>query len=160
LGSIEVQVADTPLLYETLSALAVPAGHGGHLLFTGRVRDSNVGKSVVGITYDAFVPLAEKVLYDIARTTESTDVTSVIKIFHRIGFLGIGDISVAVWVSTVHRQEVYAISREIIEQLKIKVPIWKKEHYVDGESRWLAGHALCAPGVSNLKEEKGFRSHV
>lgn len=118
--------------------------HGGMNLFFGAVRDFNGGKNVTAVAYDAFEPLAEKILRDIAgeacvRWGESLRICVV----HRVGKLSCGDISVAVGVSSRHRDESYQASRYIIEQLKHRAPIWKKEFYEDGETQWLKGHALC-----------------
>jgi molybdopterin synthase catalytic subunit len=99
---------------------------------------------VEAVAYDAFQPLAEKVLGEIseeARLKYANDLKVVLQ--HRTGKLKVGEISLAIAVSSRHRDEAYEASRYIIEELKQRAPIWKKEYYTDGETDWLKGHALC-----------------
>ena len=120
------------------------ATHGAEVIFCGRVRNLNQGRKVVTLSYDAFAPLAIKMLGEIAveaRTKWGHDL--VITAIHRTGTLEIGDNAVIVAVSALHRSEAYRASQYIIEELKHRAPIWKKERYIDGESEWLQGHALC-----------------
>lgn len=120
------------------------ATHGAEVIFCGRVRNLNQGRTVLTLSYDAFAPLAIKMLGEIAleaRSQWGRDL--VITAIHRTGTLAIGDNAVVVAVSAPHRGEAYRASQYIIEELKHRAPIWKKEHYLDGESEWLQGHALC-----------------
>lgn len=120
------------------------SSHGAEAVFFGLVRDVNLGKKVVAVSYDSFEPLAEKVfreLCDEAQNKWGADLQ--IRLLHRTGTLKVGEISVAIAVSSRHRDESYQASRYIIEQLKVRAPIWKKEHYEDGETDWVRGHALC-----------------
>jgi molybdopterin synthase catalytic subunit len=89
--------------------------------------------------YDAFVEMADPVLREIAAEASARAGSERIAVVHRIGELAIGDVSVAIAVSTPHRSEAFDAARFIIEQIKVRVPVWKHEHYVDGNSRWLAG---------------------
>lgn len=121
--------------------------HGGLCFFFGAVREQNGGKDVVAVEYDAAIPLAEKVLRDLAdeaKTKWGQDLD--LCVIHRIGRLNVGEVSVAIGVSSRHRDEAFQASRYVIEQIKLRVPIWKKEIYADGESEWLKGHALCQHG--------------
>ncbi len=118
--------------------------HGAKLVFTGVVRSSNHGRQVIAVEYDIFRPLAESVFLQIkqeARTQWGQDLE--ISIEHVSGRLEPGQTSVVISVSSKHRDESYQASRYVIEQIKKRAPIWKKEFYVDGETEWLAGHALC-----------------
>lgn len=118
--------------------------HGAENFFFGKVRKNNMGRNVMAVGYDAAVPLAEKILYEIAEEAVLKFGSSLrICIFHRVGKLSVGEISVAIGVSSPHRDESYQASRYVIEQIKVRAPIWKKEFYTDGESEWLKGHALC-----------------
>jgi len=118
--------------------------HGGMNFFFGAVRDFNGGKNVVAVSYDSFEPLAEKILREISEEAKAKWGSSLrICVIHRVGKLNCGDISVGVGVSSRHRDESYQASRYVIEQLKHRAPIWKKEHYENGETEWLKGHALC-----------------
>lgn len=118
--------------------------HGALVLFTGNVRRTNLGRQVVSVSYDAFKPLCEKVLHDLCKAAqEKWGPTLKIALIHRTGTLKVGETSVLIAVSSPHRNEAYQASRMMIEDLKNKAPIWKKQVYEDGESEWLRGHALC-----------------
>ena len=113
--------------------------------FVGIVRNLNHGRQVSAVSYDAYIPLAEKVLTEIAiEAQEKWTKDSSVLIQHRTGKLSVGEISVAIIVYTPHRDESYQMSRYIIEELKVRAPIWKKEFYMDGETEWLKGHQLCS----------------
>jgi molybdopterin synthase catalytic subunit len=121
--------------------------HGAQLLFHGVVRNSNHGRTVRAVSYDAFIPLAERCFHEICQeATERWGETLQVVLIHRVGRLEVGDTSVSIAIGLPHRDEAYQASRYVIEELKKRAPIWKKEHYIDGESEWLQGHALCAHG--------------
>ena len=143
MGTVQVQVTGS-LLDPNIALKAVSdAGNGAQLLFVGVVRNLHQGKTVHAVTYDAFVPLAEKTLGDIAREVQEKFGKELgIYIAHRTGRLEVGVASVMIAIGAPHRQEVYDASRYVIEQIKVRVPIWKKEHYETGESEWLPGHEL------------------
>jgi molybdopterin synthase catalytic subunit len=105
------------------------------------------------VEYDAFAPLCENVFREIAEESGRWSKNGAITIIHRHGLLEISEISVAIGVSTPHRDEAYKASRFIIEQIKIRAPVWKKENYVDGESEWVKGHALCQHAHHHDDEE-------
>lgn len=110
---------------------------GACIDFEGRVRNINEGRPVVALTYEAYVALAEtegeKVLADAVARFEIVEAVAV----HRIGRLALGDLAVWVGVSAGHRDGAYAASRWIIDEIKARVPIWKHEHYADGDAGWL-----------------------
>jgi len=112
---------------------------GAVLLFLGVVRNEADGRSVDGMRYDAYESMARSVLAEIAREAAGRWGTERIAVIHRVGELALGEISVAIAVSTPHRSEAYAANREIIEEIKKRLPVWKKEHYVDGASAWVEG---------------------
>jgi len=112
---------------------------GAALLFLGIVRDHNDGRPVGGMRYDAYVEMAEGVLTEIAGEVAATLGTDRVAIEHRIGRLDIGEASVAIAVSSPHRAEAFDACRQAIEQIKLRLPVWKREEYLDGESRWLDG---------------------
>ncbi|MDQ3234022.1 MAG: molybdenum cofactor biosynthesis protein MoaE [Pseudobdellovibrionaceae bacterium] len=142
--TIKVSITDQPINTDELLQSLGASHHGAQVSFFGVVRDINLGRQVKGIEYDAFVPLAEQTFREFCAEAQATWGQDMhVTIVHRIGSLGIGDISVALLVSTRHRGEAYEISRYIIEELKHRSPIWKKEHYSDGSSDWVQGHALC-----------------
>ena len=112
---------------------------GAVLLFLGTVREQNDGRSVSGMRYDAYAAMAERVLGEIAAEAAQQLGTDRVAVVHRVGELPIGAISVAIAVSAPHREPVFTAGRYLIEELKRRLPVWKHEHYVDGESQWLAG---------------------
>ena len=122
----------------------INSSHGEKIIFLGVVRNINLRKKVLAVSYEAFIPLAEKTLRDICIEAQSKfepalDITCV----HRIGKLKVGEISLFISTSSPHREASYQSSRYIIEEIKKRAPIWKKEHYEEGESEWLKGHTLC-----------------
>ena len=111
--------------------------HGASILFVGTVRETSAGKSVNGIDYSAYTAMAEREMSSIATEAVAKFSGTFVSIVHRIGELSIGDASVAIATSHAHRDEAFGASRYVIEQLKERVPIWKREHYVDGSREWV-----------------------
>lgn len=126
---------------EAVSASVADRGHGAICLFLGVVRASHAGRRVRAISYDAFLPLASKELVRIADEAERRWPARVSAV-HRVGRLGVGEISVAVAAGSRHRPEAFAAGRWTIDEIKRRLPVWKKEHYVEGDGRWLPGCAL------------------
>jgi molybdopterin synthase catalytic subunit len=111
--------------------------HGASILFVGTVRETNDGRSVSGMDYTAYTAMAEREMRSIVDEAAGKFPGSFTVIVHRIGELAIGDASVAIATSHAHRDEAYAANRYAIEQLKARVPIWKREHYVNGTREWV-----------------------
>lgn len=117
---------------------------GGIATFIGRVRDHNVGRRVTGISYDLFVPLALNQFRAIGeRALAEVGAPLKLWIVHAKGQLAIGDPAVVVAAGTPHRDEAFRACRLAIEAVKHEAPIWKQEHYVDGDSAWSEGCSLC-----------------
>jgi molybdopterin synthase catalytic subunit len=117
---------------------------GACSVFAGVVRKLNVGRTVTGIDYEGFESLGLHILQKIAQEAEElvkSELRVIVK--HRVGHLKVGDVSVLVGTGSVHRDEACVAMRYIIEELKHRAPIWKFEHYVDGNSGWVKGHSLC-----------------
>ncbi len=136
---ISVRLQSAPL--DLSLAASLPSSHGAQVIFLGVVRDLNRGRPVVSVSYDAFEPLAERALTQIAEEASAGEVD--VFVAHRTGLVPVGQASVLVVTSSPHRAEAYRASRHVIEEIKKRVPIWKQETYLDGESEWLAGHSLC-----------------
>lgn len=115
---------------------------GAMLLFLGTVRDHADGRRVGGIRYEAYQAMAEKELNAIAGEAVRQLGTDRIAIVHRVGDLAVGEVSVAIAVSSPHRGEAYQASRFIIEEVKKRLPVWKHEQYADGEAAWVQGRTL------------------
>ncbi len=125
-----------------LSAVRRPSD-GGIALFVGVVRDSNEGRSVTRLEYEAYGPMAEKEMARIAAELAAENPEARLAMQHRVGSLSVGDVAVVVVASAPHREEAFAVCRDGIERIKARVPIWKREHGPDG-SFWVepcrAGH--------------------
>jgi molybdopterin synthase catalytic subunit len=117
------------------------AEDGAAVLFLGMVRDHNDRRPVSGMRYDAYGAMAEKVLDEIAREAADRLGTDRLAVVHRVGDLAIGDVSVAIAASSPHRAEAFDAARYVIEEIKKRLPVWKMEHYREGDSRWLEGIA-------------------
>jgi molybdopterin synthase catalytic subunit len=111
--------------------------NGAAVLFVGTVRDTNDGAAVSGLDYTAYAGMAETELAAIAGEAAERWGSRDIVVEHRIGELSLGEVSVAIAVAHPHRGEAYEASRYIIEQLKQRLPIWKRERYLDGRSEWV-----------------------
>ncbi|MSR35172.1 MAG: molybdenum cofactor biosynthesis protein MoaE [Gemmatimonadetes bacterium] len=118
-------------------------GDGAILLFLGTVRDHAEGRSVDGMRYEAYQEMAEDVLAQIAREAAARLGTDRLAVVHRVGDLEIGEISVAIAVSSAHRAEAYDASRYVIEEIKKRLPVWKHERYTGGAAAWVPGHELA-----------------
>lgn len=152
----DFQITRDEISLASIHAGMVTAGSGAQLIFVGTVRDCNDGRAVSGLTYDAFEPLALKVFEQLAAEVSARwPVIESLTIVHRIGFLALKEISTVIGVGAAHRAESYEASRYVIEELKSRVPIWKEEHYVDGNQAWLGGVELRAGDcVSNTGGRK------
>lgn len=124
-------------------AVARPA-HGAVLLFLGVVREVNDGRSVTGIEYSAYETMAARELAAIADEAVTRFHAVDVAIEHRLGQLALEETSVGIAVAHAHRGTAYDASRWIIEELKRRVPIWKRERYVDGTREWVDPTALQA----------------
>ena len=123
---------DAPVLAEAVGS----ARRGGVVTFVGRVRDHHGGRSVRRLEYSAYAPMAEAECEAIVREAE-TRWPVTIGLRHRTGELGIGDVAVAVAVAGDHRGEAFDACRWIIDEVKSRVPVWKREHYAGDDESWL-----------------------
>jgi molybdopterin synthase catalytic subunit len=137
----------TPIDPIALVRLVSNAANGAVVLFLGAVRQVNDGRAVTGIDYAAYEAMALRELQAIVGEGATTFGTSDVVVEHRLGELGVEEISVGIAVGHPHRDAAYALSRWIIEELKRRVPIWKREHYVDGTRDWVdpSGASVGAP---------------
>jgi molybdopterin synthase catalytic subunit len=132
---------------ELLRAVSRPA-NGALLLFLGVVREVNDGRGVTGIEYSAYEAMAERELAAIAAEAADRFGTPDVAIEHRLGELALEEASVGIAVAHPHRAGAYETSRWIIEELKRRVPIWKRERYVDGTREWVDPTGRAAAGAS------------
>jgi adenylyltransferase/sulfurtransferase len=127
------------------AALADPAC-GGYATFEGWVRNHNEGRAVLRLEYEAFAALAEREGERIVNEAIARFGVERAACIHRVGDLALGEMAVWVGVSSRHRAEAFAACRYIIDEVKHHVPIWKKEHYVDGASGWVNCERCALPG--------------
>ena len=124
-------------------------------LFLGTVRNCNEGRPVGGMEYEGYADMAREQLAAIVAEASARAGTDRIFAVHRLGELEVGQVSVAIAVSTPHRAEAFDAARYVIEEIKKRLPVWKRERYLDGEARWLEGQAPLAPvgGVAGRGED-------
>lgn len=135
-------VQDEPIEPRAALEFVSAPGHGGQCLFLGVVRNLHEGKAVEAVEYDGFKPLASKVLDQIA--AEAVEQWGVrVAAFHRLGRLKVGETSLAVAAGSEHRDAAFAACRYVVEELKRRLPVWKKERFADGREAWLDGCALA-----------------
>ena len=118
--------------------------YGASIIFTGTVRNINENKEVTGMTYDSHDELVLKSFEEIYKETEDSlkIKEKAVYIEHIKGYVGLGEISIIIAVACKHRDQAYVLSRYIIEEIKKRSPIWKKEHYKNKESEWLKGNPI------------------
>ena len=132
-------IVSRPLDPAALLAEVSNISNGAAILFVGTVRNVNAGRAVTGIDYAAYLPMAERELAAIVAEAAQRFHTDDIVVEHRLGYLALLEASVAIAVAHPHRAAAYDASRYIIEALKRRVPIWKREEYVDGTREWVEG---------------------
>jgi len=112
---------------------------GAVLIFCGDIRDHSQNQSVSFLEYEAHESMALKQISNVVKEANKKWQLHKVEVIHRLGKLAVKDCSIAIAVSTSHRNEAYEASRYIIDTIKHTVPIWKKEHFVDGLSKWSKG---------------------
>ena len=142
---IRVQVTTEPIEVGEIHSALIRAESGAQIVFVGTVRNTNDGRPVRAVSYEAHEALAEKTCRILAEEAEQKfgPLSAVILVL-RLGTLLVREVSTCIGVAGPHRQECYEASRYLIEQFKVRVPMWKEEHYLDGERRWLDGTELSA----------------
>ena len=118
---------------------------GASIYFLGTIRNINDNKKVTGITYDSHDEMVIKSFEEIYdEADQKLDVKDkAVFIEHAKGYLNLGEISIIIAVACKHRDQAYVLSRYIIEEIKKRSPIWKKEHYENDESEWLKGNPIA-----------------
>ena len=117
---------------------------GASIFFVGTVRDVNENKKVTGMTYDSHDKLVIKSFEEIYKeANEKLNIKDkAVFIEHVKGYVNLGEISIIIAVACKHRDQAYVLSRYIIEEIKKRSPIWKKEHYKNDNSEWLKGSPI------------------
>lgn len=129
-------LSEQPIDLRTMEAQVRRPDRGAIVSFVGQVRDHHGGHAVTSLGYSAYEPMVEMLCADIVANAESRWPVSVAMV-HRVGDLAIGDGAVAIVVAGGHRDEAFAACRWVIEEVKARLPIWKRERYADGTESWV-----------------------
>ena len=148
MGAAYAAITREPIDGARLLGDSLSPDDGAALLFWGVVRNENDGRAVSSLEYSAYAEMAEREMLRIADEARARFGTGAIHVVHRIGLLRVGEASVAIAVASPHRAEAYEASRYVIEELKRRVPVWKREGYVDGETEWVPGFSPAVQEAS------------
>lgn len=142
-------LTESPIRLDPLIDQVRSPDRGGIAIFLGLVRDHHKGKAVLGLDYSAYGPMAESVTRTIIEEAQGLGPGAEVVVQHRVGALTIGDVAVAVVAASAHRAEAFDACRYVIEELKKRVPVWKKEMYVDGTVEWVDPTASQVTGLKS-----------
>jgi molybdopterin synthase catalytic subunit len=146
-----IQLTNEPIDPQQLLAMVAARDAGAVLLFLGTARETTRGRKTESLDYEAYRQMAETKLAELrAEAMERWPITRC-ALVHRLGHLAPGEASVAVALSTPHRQEAFEAGKWLIDTLKRHVPIWKKENWADGTSEWV--HPTLDAAVVKEHEE-------
>jgi molybdopterin synthase catalytic subunit len=140
-----IQLTHDPFDYTTLTESVRSPQAGAVILFLGTVREFTAGRQTVALDYDAYPAMAVRKMEELIEQARTQWPVAKAAIVHRLGRLELSDVSVAVAVSTPHRHQAFDAGRFLIDQLKVVVPIWKKENWADGSTEWV--HPDGSPGI-------------
>jgi molybdopterin synthase catalytic subunit/molybdopterin converting factor small subunit len=145
-GDDRAALTDEPIDIARLVGEILDPRCGAVLLFVGTVRGHHQQRTVDQLTYEAYRPMAKRVLERIVTDLETAAPGLRVAIVHRLGEIPAGEASVAIATASPHRAAAYEASRTALERLKQEVPIWKQQHYGDGEAEWREEETLRHPG--------------
>jgi molybdopterin synthase catalytic subunit len=131
---------ETPLSVDEVLAAVTDPGVGGTALFVGTVRDDDEGRGVDALGYSAH-PTAERVFREVAERVSASHPGVILAAVHRVGDLEVGDLAVVVAAASTHRADAFAAARQLIDELKHEVPIWKHQKFADGSEEWVGAPA-------------------
>ncbi len=135
--AVTIELTDDPIdTAAVLESVRTPQA-GGVVLFLGTVREFTAGRQTDWLEYEAYRPMAAARMAALVEETSARWPVLKATVVHRLGRLGLGEISVAVAVSTPHRADAFEAGRHLIDRLKEEVPIWKQEHWSDGTVEWV-----------------------
>jgi|TARA_B110001454_G_C12663681_1_gene410589 molybdopterin synthase catalytic subunit/adenylyltransferase/sulfurtransferase len=139
-----IDIKKKKIKISTAESFITSSKFGASIFFIGTVRNINENKKVSGMTYDSHDKLVIKSFEEIYNETDKKLKIEDKAVFieHVKGYVGLGEISIIIAVACKHRDQAYVLSRYIIEEIKKRSPIWKKEHYENNESEWLKGNPI------------------
>ncbi len=143
-----VELTNEIIDYQALTEEIRSNQAGAVVLFLGTVREMTSGRQTLALDYDAFPEMALAKMKELEASVRSRWPVSNVGIIHRLGHLELGEISVAVGVSSPHRELAFEAGKFLIDTLKITVPVWKKENWSDGTTEWVH------PGTGESMQEK------
>jgi molybdopterin synthase catalytic subunit len=132
-----VRLTTEPIDYQALTEQVRRPDCGAVVTFLGTVRDLTGDRRTAALDYEAYPQMAEKKMAEIERDTRGRWPVGEMLMVHRLGHLGVGEVSVAVALSCPHRAQAFEACRHAIDRLKELVPIWKQENWADGSSEWV-----------------------
>jgi molybdopterin synthase catalytic subunit len=136
-GPVIARVVDAPLSVAEHEDAVADKAAGAVVSFAGVVRDHDGGRGVTELEYVGH-PSAQDVLVGLAAEFAARPELRAVAVSHRIGMLGIGDVALACAVSAAHRGEAFAACAELVDEVKRRLPIWKRQVFADGEEEWVA----------------------
>ncbi len=137
-------ITEDPIRLEHFFSFSPRQSCGALASFVGIVRNHDHGRAVKRLFYECYFSMAEKTLGKIVEEAKREWDVDEILVRHRVGSLEIGEAAVAIAVSAAHRAEAFSACRFVLEEIKTKVPIWKKEIFEAGESEWISCDHLSA----------------
>lgn len=132
---VRAGICQDPVSVHELAALVRDRAAGAVVTFEGAVRDHDGGRGVTGIGYTAH-PSASEVLSQIATEVAARRGLRALGVVHRVGDLQVGDTALAVAVSADHRAEAFAAAGDLVEEVKKRLPVWKRQFFADGSAQW------------------------
>jgi molybdopterin synthase catalytic subunit len=147
------RVSDEPLHVADVIASVAASSNGAVTTFVGTVRDTNAGRLVRWLDYEAYAPLAVRSFERIAEEARGRWPGATLAIHHRTGRVGLGEASVVIAAASAHRADAFAVARYAIERVKQITPIWKHEHF-DGGEVWIEG--ATADPLDETAQQEAF----
>ncbi|MFQ5732427.1 MAG: molybdenum cofactor biosynthesis protein MoaE [Planctomycetaceae bacterium] len=132
-----IELISHPIDYAALTESVRSAQAGAVVLFLGTVREMTDGRQTVALDYNAYPEMANEKMAELEAEARERWPLIEAGIVHRLGHLELGDVSVAVAVSAPHRHQAFEAGRFLIDELKVRVPIWKQENWADGSTEWV-----------------------
>ena len=132
-----VTLSTEPLDVAAHERAVARSGAGAHVVFCGVVRDLDDGRPVVELEYEAH-PSAEDVLRELADQYASEPQVEALAVSHRVGRVAVGDVALVAAVSTAHRREAFDICARLVDEIKHRLPIWKRQVFADGTDEWVS----------------------
>ena len=133
---ITAAVSEWPLDVAAHEAAVAHHGAGARVVFCGVVRETDHGRTVVELEYQGH-PSAEQVLRDVVTEIAKDDDVLAIAVSHRVGVLRVGDVALVAAVATAHRREAFDVCARLVDEVKQRLPVWKRQVFSDGTDEWV-----------------------